>query len=93
MKSNIECHRTVTVENRLGLHLRAAQQIVLATQKFHSTLTIKRGSILADARSILGILILGALHGAVLDLHASGDDAEAALSEIAQLIDSQCDER
>lgn len=92
MKVNIECHRTVTVEDRLGLHMRVAQQIVQATQRFHSTLTIRRDGILADARSILSILLLGAVQGVVLDLHASGSDAEEAITEIAHLIDSKRDD-
>lgn len=93
MRANIECHRTVTVENRFGLHLRVAQQIVQAAQRFHSTLTISRDSILADARSILSILLLGAVQGVTLDLHASWIDAEEALDEITHLIDSHCDDR
>ena len=92
METSIGQHRTVTVENRLGLHMRVAQQIVQTTQRFHSTLTIRRGTILADARSILSVLMLGAVQGAVLDLNASGADAEAAIYEIAHLIDSKCDD-
>ena len=59
MKAIIDQHRTVRVEDRLGLHMRVAQQIVQTALRFHSTLTIRRGSILADARSILGVLRLG----------------------------------
>ena len=92
MKIYVDQHRTVTVEDRLGLHMRVAQQIVKAAQRFRSTLTIRREHILADAKSILGILMLGAVQGAVLDLHASGEDAEAALYEIAHLIDPKCDD-
>ena len=93
MKTNVDQHRTVTVEDRLGLHMRVAQQIVKAAQRFSSTLTIRRGAVLADARSILSVLVLGAVQGVTLDLHASGIDAEQALDEIAHLIDTQCDDR
>ena len=92
MKTSVDQHRTVTVEDRLGLHMRVAQQIVQTAQRFHSTLTIRREHILADAKSILSVLMLGAVQGAVLDLHASGEDAEAALYEIAHLIDPKCDD-
>ena len=80
--------RTVKVENPLGLHLRVAQEIVLAARRFHSTLTIQSGSVVADAQSILSLLLLGAVQGAVLDLHATGIDTEAALAEIAHLIET-----
>ena len=82
--------RTVIVESQSGLHMRIAQQIVQAAMRFHSTLTIRRGAILADARSILSVLLLGAVQGVTLELNASGTDAEAALEEIALLIDSKC---
>lgn len=92
MQTNTERHTSVTIEDRLGLHMRVAQQIVLVAQRFQSTLTICKGSIVADAKSILSVLMLGAVHGSVLGLHASGEDAEAAISEIAHLIDSKCDD-
>jgi len=88
MQIRTDSQRTVKVENPLGLHLRVAQEIVLAAQKFHSTLTIQSGSVLADAKSILSVLLLGAVQGATLDLHATGVDAEAALAEIAHLIET-----
>jgi phosphotransferase system HPr (HPr) family protein len=92
MQTSTERHTSVTVEDRLGLHLRVAQQIVLTAQRFQSTLTICKGSIIADAKSILSVLMLGAVQGTVLDLHASGGDAEAAIYEIAHLIDSKRDD-
>lgn len=91
MKESLDCQRSVTVGSRLGLHMRVAQQVVQAAQRFHSTLTIRRDDILADARSILSILVLGALHGVVLDLHATGPDAEEAITEVARLIDTDLD--
>ena len=92
MKESLDCQRSVTVGSQFGLHMRVAQQIVQAAQRFHSTLTIRHDAILADARSILSIMILGALHGVVLDLHATGPDAEEAITEIAHLIDAQSDD-
>ncbi|RLS46981.1 MAG: HPr family phosphocarrier protein [Planctomycetota bacterium] len=92
MKESIDCQRSVTVGSKFGLHMRVAQQVVRAAQRFHSTLTIRHDAILADARSILSILILGALHGVVLDLHATGPDAEEAITEIAHLINADLDD-
>jgi len=92
MTTSIDRHRMVTVEDRLGLHMRVAQQIVQTAQRFHSTLTIRRGTILADAGSILSVLMLGAVEGIVLHLDASGSDAETVIHEIAHLIDSKCDD-
>ena len=92
MAEILDCQRSVTVGSRFGLHMRIAQQVVQAAQQFHSTLTIRRDGILADARSILSILLLGAVQGVVLDLHASGPDAEEAITEIAHLIDASSDD-
>ena len=92
MPSSTEKHTSVIVEGRLGLHMRVAQQIVFAAQRFQSTLTICKGSIIADAKSILSILMLGAVQGAVLDVHAYGQDAEAAIAEITHLIGDKSDD-
>lgn len=92
MRITNDQQRTVIVRGPLGLHMRVAQQIVQAALRFHATLTIRSGAILADSRSILSILVLGAVQGTALELNASGIDAAAAIQEIALLIDAKCDD-
>ena len=78
----------VTLVNPLGLHMRAAAKIVKLSAKFESNVFILRPSRdrRADARSILGILELGAKHGSRLIIEASGDDEFAAAAAFRELI-------
>lgn len=76
----------VTITNRLGLHARAAARLVRLAEKFVSTLKIERedGSATADAKSILGVLLLAASRsGTRLRIVAEGPDETAALEAIS----------
>jgi phosphotransferase system HPr (HPr) family protein len=79
--------RRMTLVNDLGLHARAAAQVVRCAGKFKSRIVLKRedGFVQADARSILDILYLAAGRGKAVILTAEGDDADAALTEIERL--------
>lgn len=82
-------HKTeVTVINPLGLHARAAAQLVKRASQFRSSVTLaKVGSEAptANARSILSVLSLAASAGSVLEVAAEGDDSELALAAIREL--------
>ena len=72
----------VKVPWKEGLHLRHAAGVVRLAQGFQSTIFIRFGSKLADARSILSILTLCATMGAVLEVEANGDDAFDAVRAV-----------
>jgi phosphotransferase system HPr (HPr) family protein len=79
--------RRMTLVNELGLHARAAAQVVRCAAKFKSRVTLKsveRGSE-ADARSILDILYLAAGNGKCVVVTATGEDEMQALDEIEKL--------
>jgi phosphotransferase system HPr (HPr) family protein len=82
--------RTVKVINPLGLHARAAAKLVRLAGDYQSSITITRLSCekIADARSILSILELGAKHGSSLVVRADGDDAESAIEAMTELFES-----
>ena len=79
--------RTLEVTSRLGLHARAAANLVRVASRFKSKLTLQRpeGGLEADAKSILSILTLAASYGTALKLVATGDDAQEALDAIVDL--------
>ena len=78
----------VTLVNPLGLHMRAAAKIVKLAANFESDISIVRPSCdrRADARSILGILELGAKQGSRLVIEAAGADEFAAAAAFSRLI-------
>ena len=56
--------------------------------QFESEIEVIRDSLRVDAKSILHVLTLGAAQGTELTLSAQGDDAEAALEALVQLVES-----
>ena len=86
--------RRVKVTGRLGLHARAAANLVRVASQFQSKLTLQRvdGSAEADAKSILSILTLAASRGTDLHIVASGEDEQAALDAIVGLFTRDFDE-
>lgn len=85
--------REVVIENRLGLHARAAARFVQVASGFVSKITVVRGATRADGKSILGLLTLAAARGTTVRLEARGDDREAALDALAELISERFGER
>ncbi len=85
----IVAEATVEVKNRLGLHLRAATTLAETVNRFKSAVTLTRGKNQVSARSITGLMILGAGIGTKLKLRAEGDDAREALSALKQLFDQR----
>jgi phosphotransferase system HPr (HPr) family protein len=81
--------RKVWVRWPEGLHVRPASRLVNAARRYRSAIRLKHGGKVADARSILALLMLGASFGAPLDLEVSGDDEEAAISEVATVFETE----
>ena len=78
---------TVRLTNKLGLHARAAAQLVRLSNRFKSTVTLKRvdTAVTANARSILSVLSIAAGFGVELLVIADGIDESEAIEQIEQL--------
>jgi phosphocarrier protein HPr len=74
------------VSNQLGLHVRAAAMVVRTMTPFASKVSIRAGGSVADARSVLDLLTLSASKGTKIVVEAEGDDAEAAVAVLGELI-------
>jgi phosphocarrier protein HPr len=79
--------RTLLIRARLGLHARAAAKLVRLASGYQSQVLLRRvdGSVTADAKSILSVLMLAASRGTSLHASVDGIDEEAAMSAIDQL--------
>jgi len=85
--------RTVIVASTSGLHARPAALFVAAASAQPVTVTIRTGDKKAvPAHSMLSVLSLGATFGTEVTLEADGDQAEAALDELAALLARNLDE-
>ncbi len=80
--------RTVTIVNRRGLHARAAAKLVNAAERFSASVEVLRDGQSVSARSIMGLMMLGAGMGSAVELRAEGFDAHEALEAIAALIEA-----
>ena len=80
--------RTITVENELGLHLKAAAQIVEITTPAKCPVWLTFGATTVDAKSLLGITSLVAKKGTELVISASGPGEEDVVKRLCILFDS-----
>jgi phosphocarrier protein HPr len=76
----------VTIPNRLGLHARAAAKFVHAATRFRSRILVQRDGRTMDGKSIMGVLLLAAAHGTIINISADGADEQAAVDELCQLV-------
>ena len=81
---------TVEVQNRLGLHLRAASALAQTAAQFTSKIMIGTGKDdLVSAKSMTSLMMLGAAQGSKLKLRAEGPDAKEALKAVQPLFDEK----
>ena len=80
---------TVEIKNRLGLHLRAASTLAQTVQRFKSQVSIGKGKNLISAKSITGLMMLGAGIGTKLKVRVEGEDAAEAMRAVKQLFEDK----
>lgn len=81
--------RDLEIKNKLGLHARAAAKFVRCAGGFSCEITVARGDVNVDGKSIMGVLLLAAPMGSTLKVIADGEDQEAAVAAIESLVDDK----
>lgn len=84
--------REFTIQNKLGIHARPAAQFVKTANKFASEIRVEKDGEEVDGKSIMGLMMLAAGHGSVITVAAEGDDADAAIEAIGDLIQRKFEE-
>ncbi len=77
-----------TIKNKLGLHARPAAMFVKLSNRYESEIWVAMDDEQVNGKSIMGLMMLAASHGSVLQVSAEGADAEEALQGLADLIES-----
>lgn len=85
-------HKHLTLKNRRGLHARASAKVQQLLQAYDASITIKYGTQVADAGSIMSIMTLAAAQHAKLEISAEGAQASAALQALEALFERRFDE-
>ncbi len=84
--------RSLEIKNRLGLHARAAALIVQAVAAFNAEISVTKEDQTVNGKSILGLMMLAAAPGSVIEVGADGPDAEAAIDAITALVEARFNE-
>jgi len=84
--------KELTVVNSKGLHARPAALFVGLVEKYDVTVTLAKGDEVVNGKSIMGILMLGAVTGTVLNVTVEGDKAKEAMAEFEKFFNKQEEE-
>ena len=84
--------KEVVINNQVGLHARPATLFIQKANEFKSSIWVEKEDRRVNAKSLLGVLSLGIVKGTSVTLIADGADEEAAISTLAELIDSDFSE-
>ncbi|MDT8310707.1 MAG: HPr family phosphocarrier protein [Methylophaga sp.] len=84
--------QTFTIINKLGLHARAAAKFVTTASTFDADILVRRDGREVNGKSIMGVMMLAAAKGTEITVCADGDDADAALQAIGDLINNYFEE-
>jgi phosphocarrier protein HPr len=79
----------ITIQNKLGLHTRAAAKLVDVAKKFESRIELSFRDRIVDCKSIMGVITLGAQKDNIMDVLINGADEEQARNAIVKLVDGK----
>ena len=78
--------RDATIVNSLGMHARPAAQVVRLASKFRALVELEHNGEVVNGKSIMGVMTLAAECGASVRVRADGEDADAAVLALVELI-------
>jgi phosphocarrier protein len=84
--------QTITIKNRAGIHARPAALLVQATKDFKSNIYFEKDNDRINAKSIMGIITLGAAYGTEIRIIAEGEDEQPAVDALVRLFESKFEE-
>ena len=78
--------KTVTVQNVSGLDMQTAAMIAENSGRFQADIYLQQGSMRANAKSVMGVMMLAARRGSELTIIANGEDEEIAMVGMESLL-------
>lgn len=81
--------RQLTIANQRGLHARASAKFVQLAESFDAEISVSKDGEIAKATSIMGLMMLGAGLGSIIELRAEGPQAEPAMTALAALVEDK----
>lgn len=80
---------SITIQNKLGLHTRAAAKLVDTAKHYESRIELAFRDRMINCKSIMGVITLGAQKDNILELIIEGNDEQDALKAIQELVDNK----
>jgi phosphocarrier protein HPr len=74
------------IVNRLGLHARAAAKFIQTAGRYPCDIEVSRGEKKINGKSIMGVMMLAAAQGAVIEITVNGPEEDAALDALTSLV-------
>lgn len=84
--------RNIEIVNKLGLHARAAAQLVQLASSFSSHIEIEKDDRRVNGKSIMGVMMLAAGKGSEITLYADGEDQQESIDRLEELINNRFNE-
>lgn len=81
--------KELLVTNKWGLHGRTSAMLVEAARKYEADIWLIRDDAVVDCKSILDVMTMACTQGTPVVIRAKGVDAEAALADLAELMDNK----
>lgn len=85
----MNAEREFDIRNRHGLHARAAAQLVRVANQYASEVRLVKEGMEVNGKSIMGVLMLAAPKDTKILVRVVGEDADAAMVAIGELIDGK----
>ena len=82
----MEASSEVQIVNKYGLHARPAAELVKLANRFSCEVWIRKDEVEVSGKSIMGVMMLAAECGSTVEIRARGDDSQAAVDALAQLV-------
>jgi len=86
-------NKELLIENKLGLHARAAAQIVKSASAYSSKIIFVKDGLEIDGKSIMGIMMLAAAKGSTVMLQVNGEDERSAVDGLEKLFKDKFGEK
>ena len=83
------CSRTIEITNKRGLHARASAKFVNVAAGLTARVEVEKDGNSVVGTSIMGLMMLGAGMGDSITIRCEGEGAEAALAELAELVETK----
>lgn len=79
---------SIEIINKLGLHARASTKFTQTASQFKSEVWVEKNGRRVNAKSIMGVMMLAAAKGTIIEIEATGEDEAAAIAALKTLINN-----